>query len=71
LAGWKTPLTMMLGTESSILLKEATTFLSQSIPGCRVVMLEGQGHGAMLEAPELFLAKVLEIAAPEIGHQTA
>jgi pimeloyl-ACP methyl ester carboxylesterase len=71
LAGWKTPLTMMLGTESSILLKEATTFLSQSIPGCRVVVLEGQGHGAMLEAPELFLAKVLEIAAPEIGHQTA
>jgi pimeloyl-ACP methyl ester carboxylesterase len=71
LAGWKTPLTMMLGTESSILLKEATTFLSQSIPGCRVMVLEGQGHGAMLEAPELFLAKVLEIVAPEIGHQTA
>lgn len=71
LAGWKTPLTMMLGTESSVHLKEATNFVSRSIPGCRVVMLEGQGHSAMLEAPELFIVKVLEIVAPEAGRQTA
>jgi pimeloyl-ACP methyl ester carboxylesterase len=71
LARWKTPVTMMLGTESSPLLKEATAFVSQSIPGCQVVTLEGQGHGAMLDAPELFVAKVLEIAAPETGRQTA
>jgi pimeloyl-ACP methyl ester carboxylesterase len=71
LARWKTPLTMMLGTESSLLLKEATNLVSQSIAGCPVVMLEGQGHGAMLEAPELFLAKVLEIVAPKTGRQTA
>lgn len=71
LATWKTPLTMMLGTESSPLLKEATNFVSRSIPGCRVVTLEGQGHGAMLEAPELFIARLVEIAAPEAGRQTA
>jgi pimeloyl-ACP methyl ester carboxylesterase len=71
LARRKTPITMMLGTESSPFLKEATAFVSQSIPGCQVVTLEGQGHGAMLDAPELFVAKVLEIAAPETGRQTA
>jgi pimeloyl-ACP methyl ester carboxylesterase len=71
LARWKTPVTMMLGTGSSPLLKEATAYVSQSIPGCRVVMLEGQGHGAMLDAPELFIAKLIEIAVPEAGRQTA
>jgi pimeloyl-ACP methyl ester carboxylesterase len=71
LARWKTPLTMMLGTVSSARLKESTNFVAQSVPGCRVVMLEGQGHGAMLEAPDLFLAKLIEIAVPEAGRQTA
>jgi pimeloyl-ACP methyl ester carboxylesterase len=71
LANWKTPLTMMLGTESGRRLQQATKFISQSIPGCRVMMLEGQGHGAMLDAPDLFVAKLLEIAAPETDRQTA
>jgi pimeloyl-ACP methyl ester carboxylesterase len=71
LAKWKTPVTMLLSTESSARLQESTNFICQAIPGCRVVMLEGQGHSAMLEAPDLFVGKVLEIAASETRLQTA
>jgi pimeloyl-ACP methyl ester carboxylesterase len=70
LAKWKTPLTMFLGTESSVHLKQGTKFVSRAIPGCRVVMMEGQGHGAMLDAPDLFVAKVLEIAGGVAGART-
>jgi pimeloyl-ACP methyl ester carboxylesterase len=68
LAKWKTPLTMLLGTESVSVVTENTNFISRIIPGCRVVMLEGQAHAAMLDAPKLFVSKVLEIAAPEAGR---
>jgi pimeloyl-ACP methyl ester carboxylesterase len=58
LARWKTPVTMLLGTETSPRLKASTEFVSRAIPACRVVELQGQGHSAMMEAPDLFLAKV-------------
>jgi pimeloyl-ACP methyl ester carboxylesterase len=54
--------TMLLGSETHGLLEDATNFVSRTIPGCRIVMLEGQGHGAVMEAPDLFIAKVLELA---------
>jgi pimeloyl-ACP methyl ester carboxylesterase len=68
LAKWKTPVTMLLGTETSSSLRESAKFISGAIPGCRLVTLEGQAHSAMLEAPDLFVSKVLEIAASKTGQ---
>jgi len=62
LANWKVPTTMLVGSESPAMLKDTTAFVAKTIPGCQVVVLQGQGHGAPLEAPDFFVAKVLEIA---------
>jgi pimeloyl-ACP methyl ester carboxylesterase len=62
LANWKAPTTLLLGSETVGLLRDAAFFIRDAIPGCRLVVLEGQGHGAMLEAPEFFADKILEIA---------
>ena len=53
---------MLLGSESVGLLRDAAFFVRDTIPGCRMVVLEGQGHGAMLEAPGFFANKILEIS---------
>jgi pimeloyl-ACP methyl ester carboxylesterase len=62
LANWKIPTTLLLGSVTAGMLRDATFFVRDAIPGCRLVMLEGQGHGAMLDAPEYFANKILEIA---------
>jgi pimeloyl-ACP methyl ester carboxylesterase len=62
LANWKTPTTLLLGSLTVGMLRDAAFFVRDAIPGCRLVMLEGQGHGAMLDAPEFFANKILEIA---------
>jgi pimeloyl-ACP methyl ester carboxylesterase len=62
LANWKTPTTVLLGSETTGMLREDAFFLRDAIPGCRMVVLEGQGHSAMLDAPEFFVNKLLEIA---------
>jgi len=70
LADWKTPTTVLLGSTSTGILRDAAYFLRDAIPGCRLVILDGQGHGAATEAPDYFVAKVLEaiaaVAAPNI-----
>jgi pimeloyl-ACP methyl ester carboxylesterase len=62
LANWKAPTTVLLGSETAGLLWDAAFFVCDAIPGCRMVVLEGQGHGAMLDAPDYFANKILEIA---------
>ncbi len=54
---------MLLGSETVGRLRDAAFVVRDTIPGCRLVLLEGQGHGAMLDAPDFFVSKVLEIAA--------
>jgi pimeloyl-ACP methyl ester carboxylesterase len=63
LGNWKTPTTVLLGSETVGLLRDAAFFVRDAIPGCRIVMLDGQGHGAMLDAPDFFASKIIEIAA--------
>jgi len=67
LANFKIPTTMLLGSVTVGLLHDAAYFVRDAIPGCRMVILEGQGHGAMLDAPEYFANKILEIAQPSAG----
>jgi pimeloyl-ACP methyl ester carboxylesterase len=62
LASSKIPTTVLLGSETAGFLRDAAFFLRDAIPDCRLVMLEGQGHGAMLDAPDFFANKILEIA---------
>jgi pimeloyl-ACP methyl ester carboxylesterase len=62
LANWKTPTTVLLGSVTVGLLKDAAFFLRDAIPGCRMVVMQGQGHGAMLDAPDFFVNQILEIA---------
>lgn len=61
LASWKTRTTVLLGSQSVGLLRDAAFFVRDTIPGCSLVVLEGQGHGAMLDAPDYFASKILEI----------
>jgi pimeloyl-ACP methyl ester carboxylesterase len=62
LANWKVPTTIFLGSESVGLLRDAAYYVRDYIPGSQIVILEGQGHGANLEAPDYFVMKVLEVA---------
>jgi pimeloyl-ACP methyl ester carboxylesterase len=61
-ANWKTPTTVLLGSTSTGILRDAAYYLRDTIPGCRMVVLEGQGHGAMTEAPDFFAGKIVEVA---------
>jgi pimeloyl-ACP methyl ester carboxylesterase len=59
------PVTVLLGSATAGMMRDAAFFLRDTIPGCRLVVLEGQGHGAMLDAPDFFAAKVIDlITAP-------
>jgi pimeloyl-ACP methyl ester carboxylesterase len=62
LAAWKTPTTMLVGSESPAYMREGAEFVCASAQVCRIVTLEGQGHGAATVAPALFVSKVLEAA---------
>jgi pimeloyl-ACP methyl ester carboxylesterase len=55
------PTTMLVGSESPSDVRDGTMFVCRSIPGCATVVLEGQGHSAMLSGPDLFVAKVLQV----------
>ncbi len=70
LASWKTPTTVLLGSETLGMLRDAALYVCDAIPGCRMVVLEGQGHGAMLDAPEFFAAKVIELVATPKGFSS-
>jgi pimeloyl-ACP methyl ester carboxylesterase len=56
------PTIMLLGTETPGRMRENSILVSQTVPGARLVMLEGQGHTAMMEAPDFFVDKVVELA---------
>jgi pimeloyl-ACP methyl ester carboxylesterase len=62
LTNWKTPTTLLLGSQSAGLLRDATSFVHDAIPGSRMVVLDGQAHSAMFSAPDYFVDKILEIA---------
>jgi pimeloyl-ACP methyl ester carboxylesterase len=60
------PTLLLLGSDSPPAEAESTARVAEALPGARVVTLEGQGHVAMLTAPELFTTEVLDFlrAAP-------
>ena len=50
---------LLQGTESAQVAKDGTAALDAALPDSRIVVLEGQGHGAITTAPELFVREVL------------
>jgi pimeloyl-ACP methyl ester carboxylesterase len=64
LTAWSVPTTMLAGSESPDYMHAASAFVCRAVQNCRTLILEGQSHVAMLLAPELFAAKVLEAAGP-------
>jgi pimeloyl-ACP methyl ester carboxylesterase len=67
LARCNIPTTMLLGSETPARLRDSSIFVSRGIPGGRLVMLEGQGHTAMMDAPDFFADKIVEIAQSALG----
>lgn len=60
LASCRIPAVMLAGSETRGRMREGADLLCRTMPDCRVVVLEGQGHTAMMQAPELFIGKLLE-----------
>lgn len=52
------PAVLLLGGTSGPVVRGWIEDLQTFLPASRIVLLEGQGHGAMLEAPELFVNTV-------------
>jgi pimeloyl-ACP methyl ester carboxylesterase len=56
----ESPVLMLLGTDTSDSLKNATAALTRVLKHARVVELPGQGHGALRTAPALVAERVRE-----------
>jgi pimeloyl-ACP methyl ester carboxylesterase len=56
---WKTPTILLLGSETKGAMREGVMLLAHTIPDSRLVVIEGQGHSAMLQAPDLFVDTLL------------
>jgi pimeloyl-ACP methyl ester carboxylesterase len=56
----ESPVPMLLGSDTSDSLKNATAALTRVLKNARVAELPGQGHGALRGAPELVAARVRE-----------
>ncbi len=61
LAAVKIPIVMLAGSETRGRMKEGVHLVCNAIPGWRLVVLEGQGHTAMMQAPDLFVEKLFEV----------
>ena len=59
LAELAVPTLLLTGSDSPPELVEATAALAAALPGARVVTMAGQGHVAMLTAPDLLVSEVL------------
>jgi pimeloyl-ACP methyl ester carboxylesterase len=53
-----TPTVLLLGSTSGLVMRRWVEGLQAALPCSRITMLEGQGHGAMREAPEVFVHTV-------------
>lgn len=61
LAELTVPTTLLVGELSSPEAKTAAREVVEAIPGASIVILPGQGHGAMFSAPELFASEVARL----------
>ena len=62
-AGLRVPTLLLLGSESPPFLRVQTVAVAAALPDARIVTLGGEGHEAMLRAPELFVREVTRFFA--------
>jgi pimeloyl-ACP methyl ester carboxylesterase len=55
----RVPTMLLMGGESPEFLRRPTQLLERTLPGARLVVLEGQQHMAMNAAPDLFLRELI------------
>jgi pimeloyl-ACP methyl ester carboxylesterase len=61
-AGLRTPTLMLLGSESPQWLSYGTKAIHAALPHAQLTMLPGQGHAAMIAAPQMFAQAVIDFA---------
>jgi len=57
------PTLLLLGSESPEVIKRQVATIHQGLPDSQVVVLNGQGHGAMYTASDLFVKEVVGFLA--------
>jgi pimeloyl-ACP methyl ester carboxylesterase len=62
LAAIRTPTLALMGSKSPGWLRAATQAVAAALPDAELVVMEGQGHSAMVTAPALFAAEILRFA---------
>lgn len=58
------PTLAMMGSKSPAWLRAATRAVAAALPHAELVILEGEGHSAMITGPALFAAEVVRFASP-------
>ena len=61
---WETPTVLLLGSETKGAMREGVMLLSRTMPDSWLIVIEGQGHSAMLQAPDLFVDTLLDARIP-------
>lgn len=61
--GLRTPTLMLMGSSSPAWLRKGTEVICAALPNARLVVLPGQGHSAMITAPQAFVQAVIDFAA--------
>jgi pimeloyl-ACP methyl ester carboxylesterase len=56
----RTPTLMLMGSESPLWLRQGTEAILAALPNARLVVFEGQGHSAMITAPQAFAQAVID-----------
>ena len=57
------PVRLLVGDRTAVHHRQAVDALAQVIPDARVTVLEGQGHGALLQAPQLVADAIIDFLA--------
>ena len=57
------PVRLLVGDRTAVHHRQAVDALARVIPDARVTVLEGQGHGALLQAPQLVADAIIDFLA--------
>jgi pimeloyl-ACP methyl ester carboxylesterase len=63
LAAIMTPTLVLMGSKSPAWLRAATQAVAAALPHAQLIMMEGEGHNAMITAPASFAAEIVRFAS--------
>jgi len=62
IAGISAPALVICGTEDKMMPPSASEQIARSLPGAKLVLIEGAGHMVMMEQPQAFNAALQDFA---------